>query len=219
MATQFANTQDLVMIDDIRQNTLILKDKSIRQILIVSGINFSLKSEGEQTILTQAYQNFLNGLSFSVQIIIHSRKINIEKYLAGLEERRGQEITPLLQDQIAEYVEFIRGFVAENAIMAKTFFVVVPFSPMALPSKTALLGFIPFLGKKKTDEKKLAEEKAADFEGNAAQLTQRVNQVIQGLAAIGLEAILLNDEQLMELFYNFYNPETVEKEEMKLPEK
>src|SRR3989344_6217796 len=216
MTTQFANTQDLVSIDDIRQNTVILKDKSIRQILIVGGINFSLKSDAEQTLITQAYQNFLNGLSFSVQIIIHSRKINIEKYLASLEERRTQESSPLLQDQIAEYGEFIRGFVAENAIMATTFFVVVPFSPIALPSKTTLLGFIPFLGKKKGDEKKIQEEKLADFEGNTAQLTQRVNQITQGLAAIGLEAILLNDEQLTELFYNFYNPETVEKEEMKL---
>jgi type IV secretory pathway VirB4 component len=217
MATQFANTQDLVSIDDIRQNTVILKDKSIRQVLIVGGINFSLKSDAEQTLITQAYQNFLNGLSFSVQIIIHSRKINIEKYLASLEERRSQESSALLQDQIAEYSAFIKGFVAENAIMAKTFFVVVPFSPIALPSKTAILNFIPFLGKKKGDVKKIQEEKLADFEGNTAQLTQRVNQIIQGLASIGLEAILLNDEQLTELFYNFYNPETVEKEEMKLP--
>ena len=216
MADAFANTQDLVNVENIHDSAVVLKDGSLRQVLIVSGINFSLKSEEEQNIITQAYQSFLNGINFPLQIVVHSRKINIEKYLKSLDERRGEEPSPLLQDQTAEYEEFIRGFVAENAIMAKTFFVVVPFAVLALPSKTSILAAIPFLRKKNADEKKIAEEKRAGFAENAAQLGQRVSQVIQGLAAIGLEAILLNDEQLIELFYNFYNPETTEKEKINL---
>jgi type IV secretory pathway VirB4 component len=215
IAKNLANTQELVEVKDIRQNTLILKDGGLRQVLIVGGINFSLKSEEEQNIITQAYQNFLNGLDFQLQIIVHSRKINIEKYLETLEERRTQEPSPLLQDQIAEYEEFIRGFVRENAIMTKSFFVIVPWSPIALPGKEKLFGSLPFLKREKEENK----ESEKGFEENLMQLTQRVNQVIEGLATIGLEAIVLDDEQLIELLYNFYNPETTEKEKISLPKR
>src|SRR4051812_28542163 len=105
MSPTFANAQDLVALKEIRDNTLVLKSGELRQILMVGGINFSLKSESEQNVITEGYQNFLNGLNFPIQIIIHSRKINVEKYLESLTERRGQEPSALLQDQIAEYQE------------------------------------------------------------------------------------------------------------------
>jgi type IV secretory pathway VirB4 component len=217
MAKNLANAQALVEIKDIRQNTLILKDGSLRQVLIAGGINFSLKSEEEQNIITQTYQNFLNSLDFQIQIIVHSRKINIEKYLGMLEERRSQEPSPLLQDQIAEYEEFIRGFVKENAIMTKSFFIVIPWSPVALPGKETFFSSLPFLKRKKEEKEEAAKKKEEGFEENLAQLSQRVNQVVEGLATVGLEAIVLDDEQLIELLYNFYNPEATEKEKISLP--
>ncbi len=211
-----ANTQDIVEIEEIRESAVLLKDGGLRQILMVGGINFSLKSEQEQNLITQAYQNFLNGLNFPLQIIIHSRKINIEHYLSSLDERKAQEQSGLLQDQIAEYQEFIRRFVQENAIMSKTFFIVVPFYPIgsAAPSKQKVLSFLPFLKKKQGAEaaKQEAVSRDAAFKENLTQLAQRVAQVMDGLATVGLETVILNDEQLVELFYNFYNPETVEKE-------
>lgn len=219
MPKEFANTQDLVAIEEIRDDTVVLKNGSLRQILMVGGVNFSLKSEEEQVIITQGYQNFLNALDFPIQIVIHSRKINIDRYLAGLEARRVEEPSALLQNQIAEYQEFIRGFVTENAIMAKTFFVVVPFSPIVLPSKEAVSKFIPFFKKKNHEaEKRALEAKQMSFREALGQLKQRVTQVAQGLAAIGLETKVLTTEELIELFYNFYNPETVEKEKLNLPE-
>jgi len=216
MAKNLANAQALVEIEDVRQNTLILKDGGLRQVLIAGGINFSLKSEEEQNIITQTYQNFLNSLDFQIQIIVHSRKINIEKYLGTLEERRSQEPSSLLQDQIAEYEEFIRGFVRENAIMTKSFFIVIPWSPIVLPGKETFFSSLPFLRRKK-EEKEAVKEKEEGFEENLAQLNQRVNQVVEGLATVGLEAIVLDDEQLIELLYNFYNPEATEKEKISLP--
>ena len=216
MAKNLANAQALVEIEDVRQNTLILKDGGLRQVLIAGGINFSLKSEEEQNIITQTYQNFLNSLDFQIQIIVHSRKINIEKYLGTLEERRSQEPSSLLQDQIAEYEEFIRGFVRENAIMTKSFFIVIPWSPIVLPGKETFFSSLPFLRRKK-EEKEAVKEKEEGFEENLAQLSQRVNQVVEGLATVGLEAIVLDDEQLIELLYNFYNPEATEKEKISLP--
>ena len=208
---QFANAQDLVAIEEIRDNIVVHKNGSLHQVLIVGGVNFALKSEAEQSVITAAYQNFLNSLSFSLQIMVHSRKINIEKYLAELEERKRSEPSPLLQDQIGEYREFIHKFVSENEIMAKTFFVVVSFVPIELPSRETLSRLIPFFGNK-PDTEAQKRERDADFNEHAAQLRQRVTQVADGLSGIGLEAIPLTTRELIELFYNFYNPETTEKE-------
>ncbi len=213
----FANAQELVAIETIRDDTVIMKNGSLRQILMIGGINFSLKSEGDQNIVTQAYQNFLNSLNFPLQIVVHSRKINIDKYLSKLDERRQEEASALLQDQISEYEDFIRKFVAENAIMAKTFLVTVPFAPVTLPGKKTVLGSLPFFKKSAEAIKETAKEDEADFQENLAQLKQRVNQVMDGITAIGLEVLTLNNEQLIELFYNFYNPETIEKEKIPLP--
>ena len=220
MAKQFGNAQDLVAIENIGSNTVTLRDGSLRQIIMVGGINFSLKSDLEQGTITQAYQNFLNSLDFPIEVVIHSRKINIEDYLAVLGGRIEKEPTELLQNQIAEYREFIRGFVQENPIMAKTFLVVVPYFAVSLPDKRTLGNFIPFLKKKgKAEEEKVLGEKKADFGKNLEQLLQRVNQVVEGLQAIDLEVKVLNDEELVELFYNFYNPGTIEKENVSVPGK
>jgi type IV secretory pathway VirB4 component len=212
------NSLDLVDIKGIRDNIVILKDNSLRQIVMVGGVNFALKSETEQTILTQAYQTFLNAVEFPLQILIHSRKVNIDKYIEGLLKRKDAEPSAILQNQIDEYSEFVKGFVAKNAIMEKTFLVVVPFYPLgsSLPgSGNGLLDGIPFLGKKKSPDAAAAAktQEAADksFSENVGQLTQRTSQVVAGLLGIGLETTVLGNQELIELFYNFYNPQTVER--------
>jgi type IV secretory pathway VirB4 component len=210
----FGNSIDLVNIKEFKNNTVVMKDGGLRQILMVGGVNFALKSESEQNIMTQAYQNFLNGVDFPLQIVIHSRKVNIDKYIETLQVRREAEESALLQSQIDEYVEFIKGFVQKNAIMEKTFLAVVPFYPTSiLPTKKGAASFLPFLKKKKnaTQDVKDSEETERIFNENLAQLTQRVSQVMNGLLGMGLETTVLTNEALIELFYNFYNPQTVEK--------
>lgn len=214
------NSLDLVDIKEIRQNTVIVKDSSLRQVIMVGGVNFSLKSETEQNIITQGYQTFLNSIDFPLQILIHSRKVNIEKYIESLRARKEEEQSPILQNQIEEYSKFIEGFVEKNAIMEKVFLVVVSFYPMSvLPSAQKVSGLIPagipFIGKKKEDPAAAArreEEAAKMFDENLAQLNQRTTQVTSGLLNIGLEATVLDNEQLIELFYNFYNPQTIERQ-------
>jgi len=212
MKGNFGDTKELIDIKEIKSNTVILKDGSLRQVLIVGGINFSLKSEEEQQVILSAYQNFLNSLEFPIQIVIHSRKINIQKYINNLIEIKNKETSPLLQNQIEEYIEFIRGFVKENAIMSKNFFVIVSFSPTSIEIQKGFTSKIPlFSSKTKTSESEQAQ-KNENFQENLEQINQRTAQIIDGLASIGLDAVVLNDEQLIELFYNYYNPETVEKE-------
>lgn len=209
-----ANTQDLVEIEEIRDNTVILKDGSLRQIVMVSGLNFALKSETEQNIITASYQTFLNGLDFQIHIVVHSRKINIEKYLLSLEERKQHEQSALLQNQIAEYQEFVAGFVRENAIMEKSFFVVVPWKAIHVPGSGGLGGGLPFMKKDAAAASKKREDELENFAENVKQLEQRVEQVVEGLSALDLDAVVLNDQELVQLFYNFYNPETIEKKDM-----
>ena len=210
-----SNTQDLIEIDNIQNDVVFLKNGGMRQIIMVGGMNFALKSEEEQNAITGTFQNFLNGLDFPLQIVVHSRKINIEKYIANLEEFKQKEKSGLLQNQINEYQEFIRSFIGQYAVMKKIFLVTVPFAPLNLPPSAAITGFLPsFLGggrNKEQQQTKTAEEELATFKEHLQQLRQRVDQVIEGLRTIGLETTLLNNDQLIELFYNFYNPETIEK--------
>lgn len=210
MAEKFANSQDLVQVKKIENDTLILKDGSMHQILMVQGTNFSLKSEEEQNMLTASYQNFLNSLDFGIQISIHSRKLNIQKYLDDLDQRAQAEPSPLLQNQIGEYKEFVRKFVQDNAIMEKTFLVMVPWYPAVISASGGLS--LPFMKKKPADQKQAEERSEQDFQQNLLQLKQRVGQVMEGLTAVGLESLVLTDQELTQLLYNFYNPETVEKE-------
>ena len=215
---EFANSRDLVSIKDIKDDAVLLKNGSLRQVIMVGGLNFALKSETEQNIVLQAYQNLLNGLDFPLQIIIHSRKINIEKYLEELRGLQAKETSTILQNQAEEYREFISGFVEKNPIMEKSFFAVVPFFPSIVPSATKIEGLIPlpFFKKNKSSEEKIGKETQANFEENVEQLKQRTRQVVESLSIIGLEATALSNEQLVELFYNFYNPATVEKEKVML---
>lgn len=214
--SDLGNTQDLVTIADIRENAVLIKNGGLRQIVMVGGFNFALKSEAEQNVITTSYRDFLNGLDFSIQIVIHSRKLNIERYLSGLERRLSEEPSGLLQNQIVEYREFVRSFVKENAIMTKTFLVVVPWYPTALPKKENVFAFFP--SRKKGGDEERKKRGGEEFREGLGQLGQRVNQVIEGLTALGLTAVLLSTEELVELFYNFYNPEAIERENVAPPQ-
>jgi type IV secretory pathway VirB4 component len=208
-------TQQFINVQGVKNGVLILKGGALRQILLVSGLNFDLKSEDEQNAITLSYQNFLNSLNFSLQIFVHSRRVNIEGYLEGLSKIEAEETNPLLRTQIGEYREFIRSFTSQNAIMNKSFFVVVPYDPVQLPGTGAggvLSGFFNKGGKNTEAE----QEEDRRFAQQAGQLAQRTEQVIAGLTQIGLRAVPLKDDEITELLYNLYNPESVEKKGLDL---
>lgn len=209
---QSISTQQFVDIESIKNSVLVLKSGGLRKVLMVSGINFDLKSEEEQGIIIGAFQNFLNTLEFSIQFLVHSRKMNISNYLEKLKQRETQEENELLKNQISEYIEFVRSFVESNAVMAKTFFAVVPYDSVQI-SKVGgnILSNVKFWQKNKD-----IETKDEDLEKKITQINQRTEQVINGLNQIGLRAVALNDEELIELFYNLYNPSDVEKKDIKI---
>jgi len=198
-----AASQSVLDIDEIRDGALILKNHSLRAILMASSVNLALKSADEQTAIIMQFQNFLNSLEFTVQFFIQSRKLNIQQYLDTLKERVKLQTNDLLKVQIEEYIEFVRTFVAASSIMTKTFYVVIPYSPpIVAEGKIGRLARFLSFGKKE-DQKGLAPEA---FEEYKKQLWQRVDQVIQGLAGTGVRAVPLNTEEIIELFYGLYNP-------------
>ncbi|MFH1161702.1 MAG: hypothetical protein V1696_00255 [Candidatus Jorgensenbacteria bacterium] len=205
-------TQSFVNIKEIRDGVVHLKKGGLRRILIVSGVNFDLKSEAEQTLILNSFQNFLNTLDFSVQFFVHSRKVNIDAYLEAMRGRMNEEESQLLKIQIGEYVEFIRAFVDQNAIISKSFFTVIPYESAAVvESAKGILGL--FSKKPKVKEKEKTSQEALE------QLEHRVSQVIDGLEQIGLRTVPLGDGELVELFYNLYNPQLTEKRGMEIAKK
>ena len=202
-----AASQQFIEIETIENDIVKMKSGGLRKVLLVAGMNFDLKSEEEQGLITYAFQGFLNSLDFSTQIFIHSRKLNVENYLKKITERETQEPNDLLKNQISEYREFIKTFVSQNAIMMKTFFVVVPYDPINLPKSGAgIAETLTGIFKKKPAGVK--EETSAE---SIQQLGLRVEQVVNGLNQIGLRSLPLNTDELVELFYNLYNPAETEK--------
>lgn len=187
--------QDIVPIKEVRDGVAILRDGGMRSVLMVSAINFALKSADEQQAVVMQFQNFLNSVSFPMQICIQSRRLDIRPYIATLEVREREQTNDLMKIQIREYAQFIRRFTELNNIMTKSFFVVVPYSPSVAGS-----AFSKGKGSSTSDR----------FEEQRTQLDQRVGVVQSGLTRCGLRTVQLGTEEIVELFYRLFNPGDVE---------
>lgn len=195
-------TQDFVPIKEIRNGVAILKDNSMRGVVLASSLNFALKSQDEQTAIIIQFQNFLNSLEFPIQIFIQSRDLDIRPYIALLEERYAAQMSDLMKIQTREYIEFIKGFVENVNIMSKSFFIVVPYNTSVIEGRGGIASFLP--GKKSKREKKLTNIER--FEENRSQLDQRISVVEQGLSRVGIRVAPLGTEELVELYYKLFNP-------------
>lgn len=207
MAINARAAQDFVPIKEVRNGVIILKDGGLRAVLIASSINLSLKSSDEQMAIINQFQSFLNGLDFSTQIVMQSRRLDIRPYLLMLEEREKAQTEKLLKIQTREYIEFIRSFTNEVNIMTKTFFIVVPYSSTVLKSGAGVLDSILSSGDQKkqvADTKKAID--MASFEEKRSQLDQRVGVIISGLSGLGIRSSQLKTEEVVELFYKTFNP-------------
>lgn len=213
MAEVNTPTQKFVEISEIKDGIVYLKDGGIRRILIVSGINFDLKSDAEQNLILGSFQNFLNTIDYPTQLFIHSRKVNVDSYLDKMRERREQEENELLKIQIDEYINFIKTLVDQNAIISKTFFVVIPYEGIINTPSFGVLSSL-FGSQKSRDA-----EAQATLQSKLEQLEHRVVEVKEGLEQIGLHVSELNDEELTELFYNLYNPQLIEKKDLQVAKK
>lgn len=200
------STQDALKFAEIHNDTIVLKDGNLRQVLLCSSINFALKSEQEQNAIVYQYQNFLNSLVFPIQILMQSKKLDLSNYLAKLTEKANSQTNELLRAQTLDYIDFIKKLINLANIMDKRFYVVVPFlvpPKMNLPKNP--------LGKNQSSQPILA---ADEFSSYKKELEQRVQVIESGLGSIGVRTALLNTQQLIELMYGIYNPEEAHKEKL-----
>jgi hypothetical protein len=202
-------TQEFVPIQEVRDGIVILKDGSLRALLMASSINLALKSQDEQNAIIGQFQNFLNSLEFSVQFFIESRDLDIRPYIALLEERYTAELDDLMKIQIREYIAFIKDFTARSNIMSKNFFIVVPYDPALVARGKGLSGalgaLLPAGGGASAS---LTNEQ---FEEYRVQLEQRISVIEQGLVRTGVRVVTLGTEEIIELFYKLFNPGELEK--------
>lgn len=196
-------TQLQIPFSEIRENIVIMRDGTLRQVLMVSSMNFALKSEEEQQGVIQAYMAFLNTLDFELQIVIQSRKLNVDKYLDKLAKVERQQDNELLRKQTRSYRSFVARLVTDANIMDKKFYVVVPYSPYSKKRKSYWTKFIEVFSP--ASSVKIKQEKMDKYK---IELERRVNLVLAGLHAMGLDVEVLDTQGLIELYYNTYNPLT-----------
>ncbi|HEY8108910.1 MAG TPA: hypothetical protein VIF43_02795 [Patescibacteria group bacterium] len=206
-----ASTQAYLNIAEIKDGVVVLKDGSLRVVLMTSAVNFALKSGEEQDAMIFAYQRFLNSLNFPIQILIHSRRLDLDYYLDKLSKRAESQTLELVKLQTLEYGEFIKRLISVTNIMDKRFYVVVPFYP---PGVEQQVKGIKSLFATKPNPKAESAKREADFQNFRGQLLQRAEGAASGLGAIGVRAVQLNSEELVELFYSVYNPQTATKQKL-----
>lgn len=196
-------TQQFLEIDQIREGIIILKNKAMRGILMVSSINFALKSEDEQNATLYQFQSFLNALDFSCQIVVQSRRLNITGYLEKLKELEEAQKNELLKMQTREYREYIQQLVEAEQILTKSFFIVISYTLLeATGFDTAQKGLL-----RKAKIPTLTEE---TFQRCKTQLWQRMEYVALGLRRCGLQAVPLTTPEIVELFWSLHHPKEAE---------
>lgn len=211
-AVNSKSTQEFVPIQEIRDGIVILKDGSMRAILLASSLNFALKSGDEQTSIIYQFQNFLNALDFSVQIAVQSKKLDIRPYIALLENRMKEQSTELMKVQTREYIEFIKTFVENTNIMTKSFFVIVPYTPALInASNNPLSRLVGGSKNKDAGANNSGFMNNEMFEEHRSQLEQRVGVVSQELRRCDIRMVQLGTEEVVELFYKTFNPGETEK--------
>ncbi|MBU0646554.1 TraC family protein [Patescibacteria group bacterium] len=202
-------TQRYLDIAEIRDDLVIMKDGTVRGVLMVSSINFALKSVDEQEATIQAYMSFLNSLEYPIQIVIQSRKMNIDAYLESLNEQYKKSVNDLLRAQILDYRNFVQELVSLGEIMQKRFYVVVPYDPISNKKKnffSRLSEAISPVAAAKLSNKQMKDR--------LDQLGRRLEMTAGQLESMGLQVARLDTQSLIELYYTAYNPDLFEDQKL-----
>ena len=206
------STQSTLLISELRDNVVIMKDGSFRAVVACKSINFDLMSEMEREGVEYTYQNFLNSLKFTIQILVRSQKVDIGPYIERLSEIRRNNDNMLLGVLMDDYINFIDVLSQEANIMDKSFFIIIPYysSPDAEKVLNQTKNFFKSFSKNKGVE--VTKIDHATYDKALTELTNRVDAVMSGLFQIGVRSVRLNTRELAELYYNFNNPDTAIRE-------
>lgn len=211
------STQNTLQIAEIRDGIVIMNDGSFRSVVMVKSINFDLMSPQEQEAVEYTYQGFLNSLYFPVQIFIRSQKIDLQPYITKLSKIRTEHDNMLLAMLMEDYIDYIDQLSQQTNIMDKKFYIVIPFFPHVdvqkaiTQSKNFITGFAALFGNK--DQHVVINED--DLMKAKTELRNRVQAVLQGLLQCGVQGLPLDTQELIELYYDTYNPDTATRQQLK----
>lgn len=211
------STQNTLQIAEIRDGIVIMNDGSYRCVVMVKSINFDLMSRQEQEAVEYSYQGFLNSLYFQVQIFIRSQKVDLQPYIAKLDKIRTEHDNMLLALLMEDYIGYIDNLSAQVNIMDKKFYVVIPFFPVidtqkALTQSKNFLGGLGGVFSKKEQHVTINER---ELENAKTELRNRVQAVLQGLQQCSIQGLPLDTQELIELYYDTYNPDTATRQKLK----
>ena len=202
------SSQRYLDIAQVRDGVVVLRDGSLRAVILVNAVNFALKSEEEQNALIYAYQGFLNSFNFPIQIVMQSRQLDLVHYLKKLSDQLAESTNELVQLQIADYIQFIERLIQIANIMDKKFYVTVPFTP---PSISQRGWFDKLFNPGNRLEVRMSP---AEFKSYRQELLERARIIMGGLSGMGLRSAMLGTQETIELLYATYNPEEATKERL-----
>jgi hypothetical protein len=195
-----ASTQEFLEISDIVDDILVLTSGGCALVLETGAVNFALLAKEEQEAIIYAFAAFLNSLSFSIQIVIFSKKMRINDYLSYISEAANNQKSVRLQEKLSSYRRFIESLVKNNQVLEKRFFIVIPFSPLELGIKGSGGSF--------SKSKKLPYKLSYVVERAKTTLYPKRDHVLRQISRLGLKAVQLNNAQLLSFFYELYNNES-----------
>ncbi|HSX02844.1 MAG TPA: hypothetical protein VLI05_06065 [Candidatus Saccharimonadia bacterium] len=205
------STQNSLLISEIKDGVVIMRDGSLRGVILGSAINFDLMSQQEQDAIEFSFQGFLNSLHFPIQIVIKSQKIDLDNYIEKLQALRSEQSNELLGILMEDYIANIRALVDEVNIMDKQIYVVVPYFPPTNTAKTVSLIAGIQAALQPTPVINVTEE---EFKEYKQELSQRMALVSSGMAQMGIRAIALGTQELIDLYYSWYNPDVATNEKL-----
>ncbi len=211
------STQNTLQIAEIRDGIVIMNDGSFRSVVMVKSINFDLMSPQEQEAVEYSYQGFLNSLYFPVQIFLRSQKVDLQPYIEKLDKIRTEHDNMLLALLMDDYIGYIDALSQQTNIMDKKFYVVIPFFPQVDVQKalTQSKSFFSGLGAIFSTKEKHVVINEADLEKAKSELRNRVQAVLSGLMQSSIQGLPLDTQELIELYYDTYNPDTATRQQLK----
>ncbi len=213
------STQNTLQVAEVRDGIVIMNDGSFRSVLMLRSINFDLMSPQERESVEYAYQGFLNSLYFPIQILVRSRKVDIRPYIEKLDKIRSEHDNMLLALLMEDYIDFMGNIAMQTNIMDKQFYIVVPFIPEGLEAQKAIEASKNFmnnlLGAFKKSQEQHVTINEADLEAAKTELRNRVQAVLAGLLQTGVQGLPLDTQELIELFYDTYNPDTATRQQLR----
>jgi len=211
------STQNTLQIAEIRDGVVIMSDGSFRSVVMVKSINFDLMSGQEREGVEYAYQGFLNSLYFDVQIFIRSQKVDLRGYIERLDKIRSEHDNMLLSLLMEDYIAFMDNLAVQTNIMDKKFYVVIPYSsrPDIQKAITTSKNFFTGLQGLFSTKEHHVTINEADLENAKTELRNRVQAVLNGLLPCGIQGLPLDTQELIELYYDTYNPDTATRQQLK----